>query len=61
MRVVSVPGRRIVDPVTRRVVDERGIVVNPHDPHWTRLIDDGDVAIGADETVSAGDATGAEE
>ncbi|MFC0683093.1 MULTISPECIES: hypothetical protein [Novosphingobium] len=61
MRVVSVPGRRIVDPVTRRVVDERGIVVNPHDPHWTRLIDDGDVAIGADEPVSTADAEGEKE
>lgn len=45
MRVVSVPGRRIVDPITRRVVDEVGIEVNQHDPFWTRLINDGDVAV----------------
>jgi hypothetical protein len=45
MRVVSVPGRRIVDPISRRVVDEVGIDVSEFDPLWNRLVDDGDVAV----------------
>jgi len=45
MRIVSVPGRRIVDPISRRVVDEAGLEVSEFDPFWTHLIEDGDVAI----------------
>ncbi len=52
MRVVSVPGRRIVDPISRRVVDEAGLEVSEFDPFWARLIEDGDVAI-APETSDA--------
>lgn len=44
MRIVSVPDRLVRDPVTRRVVDAEGIDVDPTDPHWARLIADGDVA-----------------
>jgi len=43
MRVFSVPGRLVRDPATQRVVDADGIDVNPFDPHWVRLLADGDV------------------
>jgi len=43
MRVYSVPGRLVRDPATRRVVDTDGVDVNPHDTHWVRLLNDGDV------------------
>lgn len=43
MRVYSVPGRLVRDPATRRVVDADGVDVNPLDPHWVRLLADGDV------------------
>ena len=46
MRIVSVPDRLVRDPVTRRVVDAAGIDVDPTDPHWARLLADGDVADG---------------
>lgn len=44
MRIISVPDRLVRDPVTRRVVDAVGIDVDPTDPHWARLLRDGDVA-----------------
>lgn len=44
MLVFAVPGRLVRDPATRRVVDDAGILIDPHDPHWTRLLADGDVA-----------------
>ncbi|WP_260927369.1 hypothetical protein [Novosphingobium sp. 9] len=53
MRVVSVPGRRVVDPLSRRVVDEAGILVNPHDPTWNRLVRDGDVKVATDAPATA--------
>jgi len=43
MRVVAVPGRLVRDPVTRRVIDDAGIDVDPDDVTWARLIADGDV------------------
>lgn len=43
MRVFEVPGRLVRDPATRRVVDAEGVDVNPMDPHWVRLLADGDV------------------
>lgn len=49
MKIVSVPGRLVRDPATRRIVDDAGIDVDPADLSWTRMIADGDVAI-ADET-----------
>lgn len=44
MRIIAVPGRLVRDPVTRRVVDAEGITIDPVDPHWSRLLADGDVA-----------------
>jgi hypothetical protein len=44
MQVFAVPGRLVRDPATRRVVDNDGIAVDPNDPHWVRLLEDGDVA-----------------
>lgn len=61
MRIVAVPGRLVRDPVTRRVVDDDGITVNPHDPHWTRLLADKDVALAPDETAPAKAKTPAKE
>jgi hypothetical protein len=49
MRIVSVPGRLVRDPATRRPVDETGIDVDPTDLHWARLIADGDVAPAPDD------------
>lgn len=43
MRIVSVPGRLVRDPVTRRAVTEAGIDVNSQDLYWARLLADGDV------------------
>jgi len=54
MRVVSVPGRLVIDPETRRVVDETGIEVDPNNLVWARLIADGDVAVAADAKSGAG-------
>lgn len=45
MRIVSVPGRLVRDPATRRPVTESGIDVHPHDLHWARLLADGDVQL----------------
>ena len=50
MRIVSVLGRLVRDPVTRRPVDADGIDVDPTDPHWARLLADRDVAEAALET-----------
>lgn len=47
MIIVSVPGRLVRDPATRRVVDDAGLTIDPTDPTWARLINDGDVAEGA--------------
>lgn len=43
MRIVSVPGRLVRDPVTRRPVDADGLDIDPTDVYWTRLLADGDV------------------
>ncbi len=43
MRIVSVPGRLVRDPATRRVVDDAGIDIDPNDLYWSRLLADGDV------------------
>lgn len=43
MDIVSVPGRLVRDPVTRRVVDATPITINPSEPYWARLLADGDV------------------
>lgn len=43
MRIVSVPGRLVRDPATRRPVDADGLVVDPTDLYWARLLADGDV------------------
>ena len=43
MQLYPVPWRLVRDPATRRVVDAEGVTVNPHDPHWVRLLNDGDV------------------
>ena len=44
MHIVAVPGRLVRDPETRRVVGDDPILINPADPHWVRLLADGDVA-----------------
>ncbi|WP_125996097.1 DUF2635 domain-containing protein [Sphingomonas sp. S-NIH.Pt15_0812] len=44
MQIVSVPGRIVRDPATRRVVDDAGLTIDPFDPAWARLLADGDVA-----------------
>ncbi len=44
MRIIAVPDRLVRDPATRRVVDAAGITIDPVDPHWSRLLADGDVA-----------------
>lgn len=43
MQIVSVPGRLVRDPATRRVVDDTGVDIDPIHPHWSRLLADGDV------------------
>ena len=43
MRIVSVPGRLVRDPVTRRPVDTDGLSIDPTDLYWARLLADGDV------------------
>lgn len=43
MRIVSVPGRLVRDPVTRRPVDADGLTIDPTDVYWSRLLADGDV------------------
>ncbi|MDR7259875.1 hypothetical protein J2X47_004081 [Sphingomonas sp. BE270] len=44
MKIVSVPGRLVRDPATRRPVDSDGIDIDPTDLVWARLLADGDVA-----------------
>ncbi len=43
MDIVSVPGRLVRDPVTRRVVDETPLTIDPTIAPWPRLLADGDV------------------
>jgi hypothetical protein len=43
MRIVSVPGRLVRDPVTRRPVDADGLTIDPTDVYWARLLTDDDV------------------
>jgi len=49
MQIYAVPGRLVRDPATRLVVDSDGIDVDPNDPHWVRLLADGDVVAGSPE------------
>lgn len=44
MHIIAVPGRLVRDPETRRVVGDDPLLINPADPHWVRLLADGDVA-----------------
>lgn len=53
MRIVSVPGRLVRDPATRRPVDETGIDVDPNDLHWARLLADEDVASAPDMAAAS--------
>ncbi len=53
MNIVSVPGRLVRDPATRRVVDDAGLTIDPNDPTWSRLLADGDVAEGTVKSVVA--------
>jgi hypothetical protein len=46
MDIVSVPGRLVRDPVTRRVVDQTPITIDETEPYWVRLLADGDVVEG---------------
>ena len=43
MHVVAVPGRTVRHPVTRRVIDARGIPHDPNDLTIARYIADGDL------------------
>lgn len=43
MDIVSVPGRLVRDPVTRRVVGDTPVSVDPAAAPWARLLADGDV------------------
>ncbi|MGI4764567.1 MAG: DUF2635 domain-containing protein [Janthinobacterium lividum] len=43
MDIVAVPGRLVRDPVTRRVVGAEPVSIDPTQPHWVRLLADGDV------------------
>lgn len=63
MRIVAVPDRQVRDPVTRRIVDETGITVEPTDLYWARALTDGDVAEAEDlpEAPPAEDETRADE
>jgi hypothetical protein len=49
MRVISVPGRLVLHPVTLRVIDDRGIAHDPHDLAIAQLIAHGDLALVEDE------------
>ncbi len=53
MRVISVPGRLVRHPVTKRVIDEAGVLIDPNDLTWVNLIADGDVALADDAPVEA--------
>lgn len=44
MRVFPVPGRRIRDPKTMRLIPDAGIEVADTDPFWFRMLKAGDVA-----------------
>ena len=53
MRVVSVPGRTVRHPVTHRIIGEDGVLVDPHDVTFIRLIADGDLNIVSDNAEQA--------
>lgn len=61
MRVVSVPGRTVRHPVTRRVIDERGVLYDPHDVTIAQLINHGDLALAEDLPAEDAGAAGAPE
>lgn len=44
MRVYPVPGRRIRDPKTMRLIPDAGIEVADTDPFWFRMLKAGDVS-----------------
>jgi hypothetical protein len=43
MDIVEVPGRLVRDPATRRVIGAEPVTIDPTQPHWVRLLADGDV------------------
>lgn len=43
MTVYPVPGRKVRDPVTKRVLTDEGLGVSIHDIFWARRVRDGDV------------------
>lgn len=53
MQIIAVPGRLVRDPETRRVVGDDPLSINPADPHWVRLLADGDVTRAPDAIVGA--------
>jgi hypothetical protein len=53
MNVYPVPGRRIHDPETKRLLTAEGITVNEHSIFWARRVRDGDVTTTAPEAVPA--------
>lgn len=43
MTVYPVPGRKVRDPVTKRVLTDEGLEVSIHDIFWAKRVRDGDV------------------
>lgn len=59
MLIVSVPGRLVRDPATRRKVDETPIDVDATDPYWVVMLRDGDVAEATPAAIAAAKAAAA--
>lgn len=49
MRVVRVPGRLVRHPVTNRIIDDRGVQVDPDDLAFATLIAAGDLVVEPEE------------
>lgn len=43
MHVKPAPGLQVRDPVTKQLVPEEGIEIDPTDLIWSRLVRDGDL------------------
>jgi hypothetical protein len=45
MRVLSAPGRKVRDPISRLPIPAAGVEVSETDTYWARRLADGDVVI----------------
>lgn len=54
MRVLPVEGRTVRDPVSRAVLEEKGLEVSEHDSYWLRRLTDGDVRVEGENPLEAG-------